>query len=250
MCTVTYVPRSGGGFYLNSNRDEAPSRAAEGLVQSTTNGKKIVFPKDRGAGGTWIAANEEGMALCLLNGAFERHERKLPYRMSRGIVLLELLEAPDIPYAFSKYHLEGIEPFTLILAGWNVLWELRWDGVLRHPKPLDIRESHIWSSATLYDAEVRNRREQWFRTWEQASLHSDLENLLTFHLHAGEGDPWNDVVMNRNGLVQTISVTSVVHLGQELEMHYFDLLTQHKEGIKINLKRELVEPGAAASFLD
>ncbi|MBK6950048.1 MAG: NRDE family protein [Haliscomenobacter sp.] len=250
MCTVTYVPRSGGGFYLNSNRDESPSRAAEGLVQIMPNGKKIVFPKDRGAGGTWIAANEEGMVLCLLNGGFEPHERKLPYRMSRGIVLLELLETPDIPKAFSQYNLEGIEPFTLVLAGWNTLWDLRWDGNQRHLRPINAGGSHIWSSVTLYDDTVRSRREKWFRAWEQAHTKTDLEKMLTFHLHAGEGDPRNDVAMNRNGLVQTISVTRIVHLGQKLEMHYFDLLTQRKERAQIELNRELVEPGATSSFLD
>jgi uncharacterized protein with NRDE domain len=250
MCTVTYAPRSGGGFYLNSNRDESPSRAAEGLVQIMPNGKKIVFPKDRGAGGTWIAANADGMVLCLLNGAFERHERNPAYRMSRGFVLLELLETPDIPRSFSEYNLEGIEPFTLVLAGWNALWDLRWDGDQRHMRPLNGEESHIWSSATLYDANVRSRREKWFRAWEQTHKETDLEKMLTFHLHAGEGDPRNDVVMNRDGLVQTISITSIVHLGQQMEMHYFDLLTQKKEWVQIELKRELVEPGATSSFLD
>lgn len=248
MCTVTYVPLGRQGFVLTSNRDESPSRAARGLVRRDSG---LVFPQDEGAGGTWIATHQKGVVLCLLNGAFERHDRELPYRMSRGIVLLELMETPHIPSAFEGYDLSGIEPFTLVLAGAQGLWELRWDGLQRHLHQADPAVKYIWSSATLYDRTVRARREEWFRQWALAHPQAQRGDVLHFHKTAGEGNPWNDVVMNRNGIVQTISITQVVEDSGDLSMHYFDLLSNQSDHVEIGKRSALLETHSGKpAFLD
>ncbi|MBK9489945.1 MAG: NRDE family protein [Haliscomenobacter sp.] len=94
MCTVTYVSPAPGQFILTSNRDEAPSRGATRLVVEEKEGKRLIFPQDPAAGGTWIAAASNQRMVCLLNGAFEAHNRQTPYRLSRGIMVWRVLPIP------------------------------------------------------------------------------------------------------------------------------------------------------------
>jgi uncharacterized protein with NRDE domain len=236
MCTVTYISPRAGQFVLSSNRDESPNRS----VQSITQENDLLFPRDPGAGGTWICAASNGQVLCLLNGAFEAHVRKAPYRRSRGLMVLDFFNYPSALDFFKTYPFEGIEPFTLIACDGQELWEFRWDGENPHLKELDPREAYIWSSATLYPAEIREKRLSWFENWLQNQPLS-AASLLEFHQTAGEGDHWNDVVMDRNGVVKTVSITQVQKNEDSLHMHYFDLLTAVEQTAQMPLRRGLVE---------
>ena len=120
MCTVTLAPlKEENSFVLTSNRDEAPGRATLPPKQYSVEGLKMVFPKDVLAGGTWLGCSERKRVICLLNGGFEKHERKLPYRKSRGVVVKELLAAEDLPEALEDYNLNEVEPFTIVAADWH-----------------------------------------------------------------------------------------------------------------------------------
>ncbi len=241
MCTVTYVSPAPGQFILTSNRDEAPSRGATRLVVEEKEGKRLIFPQDPAAGGTWIAAASNQRMVCLLNGAFEAHNRQTPYRLSRGIMVLESFAYPNAHTFFQRYEFNGIEPFTLILYDQGALWELRWDGLEKFIRSLDPRGTHIWSSATLYPADVRFRREQWFARWIESLSTFSVGAMLDFHLHAGDGDTWNDVVMNRGDIVRTVSITSIEKTESNLNFRYFDLLTANEQKAQIELTREEVE---------
>lgn len=223
MCTVTFMPKAGSGFILSSSRDEFPGRNIAGIVRREAKNGLVVFPQDAWAGGTWIAADARGFVLCLLNGAFERHDRTPPYRKSRGVMLLELMDAVEIPECFQDYNLEGIEPFTMIIAGINILQEFRWDGRQRYLRQYDPRSKHIWSSSTLYCNEARKRRETWFTDWFDADREYSREAILDFHCSAGKGDDHNGLVIDRGGIVRTISITQVVAEQGQCCLYHFDL---------------------------
>ncbi|MFZ4426329.1 MAG: NRDE family protein [Saprospiraceae bacterium] len=223
MCTVTFIPGGGGGFILSSSRDEFPDRKISGIVCREAKNGPIVFPQDSWEGGTWIAADARGFVLCLLNGAFDRHERIPPYRKSRGIMLLELMAADAIPEYFRAYNLAGIEPFTLIMAGKTVLWEFRWDGRRRYLRPCDPGTKQIWSSPTLYCEQARKRREAWFADWLGDGPEYSREAALDFHCGAGGGDTHDGLVIDRSGLVRTVSITQVVARHGASCLYYFDL---------------------------
>ncbi|MBC7904699.1 MAG: NRDE family protein, partial [Gemmatimonadaceae bacterium] len=159
MCTVTFIPYRDRVF-ITHNRDEKKlrSRAVEPKLY-TIKGQKLLFPRDGHAGGTWIGLTERGQAAVLLNGGFVKHVHQPPYRKSRGIMLLDILVSEDLFRGYENADLEGIEPFTVILYNDGELRECRWDGKLKHITELDIRQSHTWSSATLYEPEVLNKRE-------------------------------------------------------------------------------------------
>ena len=223
MCTVTFFPKPCGGFVLSSSRDECPERKISGVEHRQNSSVRVVFPQDSLAGGTWIAADSNGQVLCLLNGAFSGHVRTPPYRKSRGLIVLELLESTDIPSRFKEYDLEGIEPFTLIWAGQGILWEFCWDGVQRGMRRRDPSVKHIWSSPTLYDHEARIRREGWLEEWFNVPGAYTREAILKFHQEAGKGDAHDGLVIHRDGTVRTVSISQFVVERGAYGFYYFEL---------------------------
>lgn len=240
MCTVTFIPQS-DGFILSSNRDEQASRSPRNITRTELHGRHLLFPRDEGAGGTWIATSDQGQVGCLLNGAFTMHRRRPPYRLSRGIMLLDFFAYASAREFMDSYDLYNIEPFTFIMYDRGALWELRWDGRQAYRKELDPGAFHIWSSATLYTPEIKEKRRAWFADWRQRHDRHDLPAILDFHRNAGEGDPWNDVIMNRNGVVQTVSITNIIHRAGEVSLWYHDLVNDNFQQAKIPREGEMVE---------
>ena len=111
MCTVSFV-YSQDKIIITSNRDEKVIRPnAIPPKKHTINGKSIFFPKDPKAGGTWFAVDVYGTVLVLLNGAEEKHEVKLPYRKSRGLIVLDIISSESPKDFWSQIDLENSNPF-------------------------------------------------------------------------------------------------------------------------------------------
>lgn len=232
MCTVTWLPQGSNQYLLTSNRDESPLRAAYGICRQG----ELIFPQDAGVGGTWIAASYSGRAAVVLNGAFELHLRRPPYRLSRGLMVLQYFEYQDVEDFMRRFEFQGMEPFTLVISEPGSLHELRWDEQRLHHQALNPAAPHLWASATLYNAEYRQKRQRWFEDWLSRYPAPSQQDILHWHQHAGEGDPWNDVVMNRNGLVQTVSITSINARAASGSMIFQDLLSEKVEEVKWTVK--------------
>lgn len=211
MCTVTYLPNE-NGHIITSNRDEDPKRRATPPESKDIDGHIITFPKDPFAGGTWFATDSEVFTLVILNGGFEAHEHQPPYRRSRGLLLLDFFEVRSINKFTSGYDFQGIEPFTLLIIKSDQdpsIDELVWNEKELHHQTRPGTEPIIWSSSSLYPKNVREERKTWFTEWMKNRKTFTQEDIIDFHKHGGKGDAWNDFVMNRNGQVQTVSVTSL-----------------------------------------
>ncbi len=237
MCTVTYIPQD-KGFILTSNRDEAPARAAELLCQEERNGMLITYPKDEGAGGSWIAASSLGQVVCLLNGAYEKHERTPPYKRSRGLMVLSFFDYAGINDFVSHYDFAGMEPFTFLMMDKGELWELRWMGEEMTFRQLDTNNRHIWSSATLYDAAMQQKRRSWFDDWGRKGDFS-AASILDFHRNGGEGNPYFDIVMNRNNIVCSISITQII-VSESLLLTHLNLIDGTVKKRNLIVKNEKV----------
>jgi len=212
MCTVTYIPTR-YGYMLTSNRDEHVDRkSARFPVYSQIGEFGILYPRDGEAGGTWIAADHAGRAACLMNGAFEAHERTPPYRKSRGLIFLDLFRHPTFRDYCKGIDLAGIEPFTLLLIPaqkQDHLLEFVWDGKKKHTSEKKSDSSYIWASATLYDIYWREKRQEWFSNFLANGFDERLPSIRAFHHFDGQDNPENGILMNRNNVLKTVSITSV-----------------------------------------
>lgn len=238
MCTVTYLPLQGEGFIITSTRDEKTIRKpALPPDKYEIHGQEIYFPRDSDAGGTWIASSPGGHTLCLLNGGFVIHESRPPYRKSRGLVLLDFFRYNDLAGFRDRYDFKGIEPFTLLVRSFqgtapegalSQFDELRWDGGRIHHTPLNPDIPAIWSSVTLYTTEVINQRNQWFEQWLKDRPDFTIASAVNFHKTAGTGNIQNDVLMNRDNIVKTVSITSILRNSRSHEYYYEDVVEQRQ----------------------
>ena len=227
MCTVTYLPIADNQFILTSNRDETPLRKTIPPKKYVEDGVTLMYPKDEIAGGTWIGVSSKNRVVCLLNGGFVNHKRKLPYKMSRGIIVKNILKADNAIAFINDFDFTNIEPFTLILIDWDVklvTYELVWDGVKKHFKPL-AQEPKIWSSSPLYTPEMKAEREMWFTNWLENNKKDSLKNILEFHKNNSLGTKETSPKMKRK-FVETVSITSIKK-EENVEISYIDFNTKN-----------------------
>jgi uncharacterized protein with NRDE domain len=238
MCTVTYFPLSDNNFILTSNRDETPLRNTIPPQKYLENGAVLTYPKDELAGGTWIGLSDTKRLVCLLNGGFEIHTKKSSYRMSRGIIVKNILSADDGVSYINNFNFIDVEPFTLILVDWNIrleTYELVWDGVNKHFKKLP-QAPKIWSSSTLYTEEMKQLRKEWFSDFLSKNSNFYQDKIIEFHKNEKLGTPETSLKMKRS-LVETVSITSVVKLNSEIVMNYVDFVNKSKTKQKKLLKQ-------------
>jgi hypothetical protein len=238
MCTVTFIPL-GNKILLTSNRDEkAVRKQAISPAVTAYNSANLLFPKDAEAGGTWIGASDTGTIMVLLNGGFIKHEPAAEYRKSRGLVFLDVLSETKALPSFKKTNLLGIEPFTLVIWEDGKLYECRWSGEEKYIREMDITQPHIWSSVTLYTSAIIQKREQWFKNWLDVHPQPSITDIRKFHLFGGEGDSENDICMNRNNAMFTVSITSIECNRQQAIMYYEDLINQNKTEATLTFVQE------------
>lgn len=198
MCTVSFVAAN-GKIIITSNRDEKVIRpSAIEPKNYSVNNKNIIFPKDSKAGGTWFAVDESGTILVLLNGANEKHQVELPYRKSRGLIVLDMIGSLSPKDFWKEINLENIEPFTLVLFQNNALFQLQWNGNEKETAALDANKNHIWSSATLYSKDIRENRSNWFYDFLESNPIVSEKEMFQFHRYTEPENQENGLVINRN----------------------------------------------------
>lgn len=235
MCTVSVFYKGNNDFVLTSNRDEAPNRNALSPEFYTINNTQLLIPKDEQSGGSWIGASNKNRIVCLLNGGFKLHKRKLKYRQSRGVVVIDLLTAENINTTVASYNFDDIEPFTIVIADWTTdlkFYELVWDSKQKHFQQLPL-ETKIWSSSTLYTEDKKQARRDWFEAFKFENELSS-SSLLEFHKTAGKDNTDFGVVMDR-GFVKTTSITQIEKIDTALEMQFYNLNTSEKTNKMFNL---------------
>lgn len=222
MCTVTYIPTR-EGCIITSNRDEKIARErALPPNEYQIEGKKITFPKDTKAGGTWIAHSETKIVV-LLNGAQEKHIPKPSYRKSRGLVVIDLIIAKNTLEHWKSIDLTDIEPFSIVLFDNNKLIQLQWNEVEKSEEIKDEKQPHIWSSSTLYSKKIREKRKVWFTNFIKENKNPTPDEILHFHQFTESENKDFGLQINRNNVLKTISITQCKVHQNKIEMLYLDL---------------------------
>ncbi len=130
MCTVSFIARK-NGYALVMNRDEKLARVA-GVPPKLreVDGRAVLCPSEPG-GGTWIAVNDTGATLALINW-YSIKERVEVDVVSRGEVVNSMSAADGknfVVSALAKLPLTKINPFRLIgiFPSVGEIFEWRWD---------------------------------------------------------------------------------------------------------------------------
>lgn len=224
MCTVSFV-NNNGKIVITSNRDEKVSRevALKPKIYVLKN-KKVIFPKDKKAGGTWYGIDEKSNVVVLLNGAKEKHIIKSSYKKSRGLIVLDIIGADSLLDAWIKINLNEVEPFTLIVLANQKLYQLQWDEIEKHTKELDVTKNHIWSSSTLYSSDIRILRETWFNSFLNLKTEVSESDMFHFHKNTQKENQEFGLVVNRNNILKTLSITQTIIQENKVSLTYFDLV--------------------------
>ncbi len=239
MCTLTFYPKKNGSVIFTFNRDEQPNRSSVVVVEDKNEG--VIYPKDSLHNGTWLLVDtHKKRVTCLLNGAFTRHPRQLPYRKSRGLVVLDTARFEHIDAFFAHYDFDTIEPFTMVVWERNTLTVARWDGTLIHIEKPHPAHPHMWSSCTLYDTEKQKERAYWFAEW-QAELPKNeaaAADIWQFHQRGGQHDCENALCMTRKTGVETVSSSQIIMTDNNLKFLYYEFRNNVSYDQEFNLQSQ------------
>lgn len=214
MCTVTWMHQE-NGYQLFCNRDEKKTRpvALPPRVQSCA-GVRFLAPVDPQSGGSWIAVNEFGVSICLLNGD-PPHNRLLkspePVK-SRGLIppqLITAVSASECILQLQKLALAWFAPFTvLVLQSDTPATIAVWDG-----RRVEINHSTdpmlpLTSSAFEPQRISKGRERRFVRRLREAG-HLSAEVLRNFHSSRGERHNASSSCMHRED-AETVSFSRVI----------------------------------------
>ncbi len=231
-----YLPGKSGSTLI-SNRDESPERKhARKPALIAQAHLSFLAPIDPEGGGTWIAANEIGEVLILLNGGFVFHQPGLGgYRKSRGLIVTEMIGSGVLEKQWSEIELDRIEPFTLVIFSGGQLLHAVWDGSEKHIFQKDSSQGHIWSSATLYEPQAIITKQKVF--FEAYAKHSETKELLSYL--SDFRDSKEGFFIARPGMVDTLSTTIIDLQKTETSMAYHDYLDGSESRIQIPIERKV-----------
>ncbi len=188
------------------NRDEQLSRpAALQPRQRKCSVGRALMPIDPVSGGTWVAANDRGLSLAVLNvnprgqcglstDTGQSRGRIIPNCLSSAGTLSEAL-AWGAATDFTDY-----APFRLVLTDRTAVASLRWNGRrLRIRKPFSHRRPVMFTSSGLGDRLVDRPRRALFEQMFKAAPSGELISLQdSFHRHHWPNHPELSVCMTRS----------------------------------------------------
>jgi len=169
MCTLSWIRRV-DRYSVFMNRDEQPTRAP-GLPPTIHNGVvRWIAPIDGQSHGTWIGANDQGVALAILNRYHESPMRADGEWISRGLLVTTLLGETTKDRVERRLRDEPLgryQPFTLAAfepgRGARLL---AWNG--KELSPSQVVETGLVLTSSGFDQEKATRdRGDLFRRWQE-----------------------------------------------------------------------------------
>jgi hypothetical protein len=220
MCTVSIVPTN-RGFRLVVNRDERRSRPAAVPPRIHAAGRlRATFPIDPPSGGTWIAANEAGLVLALLNGGSGGASQ---VAFSRGRIIPSLVRCARVDAAAEAagaLQPRDFEPFRLLIAVRHSVAVLTSDGQRLSRTFMNLDQPLVWTSSSLGDALVERPRGALFDAAVRDTPAPQWpRRQMRFHRHRWPKHPELSVVMSRPD-ARTVSRTIVECADGALSMRY------------------------------
>ena len=181
MCSISWCFTERGEAHILFNRDESRQRPeALPLRQDNTEGISSIYPVDPQGGGTWLAVNDKGLCIALLNYYQGKHPKGR--LISRGALVKQLSHCHSLDHAITtlkETDLLKFAPFSLLLfAHDDKATQVRlfqWDGKqLQDKRPV----SPLISSAFALEEVTESRVAQYT---QMMSSGVTLDRLTAFH---------------------------------------------------------------------
>lgn len=222
MCTVSWIHRE-DGYLLLFNRDELRTRKPASAPRiEQRNGVPFIAPLDGDHGGSWIAVNQFGLSLCLLNRFDDSPGEIIRDYKSRGLLLHELIDCSNLKMVSDRVvdaKCLRFRPFTLVtlVAGQPSLL-IDWTGSETITK--NHAESHMpITSSSLREGNVVLERKGQFQEMVLERSRVDEDLLFQFHRsHLPERGPAS-VCMHRPD-ARTVSMSTVIVTQKAIEFVY------------------------------
>jgi hypothetical protein len=241
MCTLTVVPLPGGRVRLAFNRDEKRTRPV-GLppARRKFGFREAVLPTDPLSGGTWLAVNDAGLVLAVLNANPPDLVRESNPRRSRGDLIPALLECATPAAALGLLEREvcysDFAPFRLVVIGSGVGADVRWDG--RQPMVMNRLVGStplLFTSSGLGDHLVEGVRRELFDDLFAGPTEGWPSAQDEFHRHRWPGREHLSVNMERTD-ARTVS-HAVIELDESgaAFVYHPDAPHRHAERHFVNL---------------
>jgi hypothetical protein len=219
MCTVSWF-YTADGYELVMNRDEL-RRRQQALPPRRFERDAVAFlsPEDGDAEGTWIAANELGLTVALLN----RYPARDGVFVSRGLLCKQLATSPTVEDATRRLMERGhaalnVRPFTLLLLAPETEPEvLIWDGEMLS-QVAEAVEPPLASSARDSQEVGPVRRWLWREIVGEAP---EMSAVLDFHRSHRPERGSHSPCMHRDD-ARTVSLTAVRVTPSAVSMTYAD----------------------------
>lgn len=217
MCTVSFLPTA-AGFHLAMNRDEKRARVTALPPEIFRIGqRRAIYPREPNDG-TWLAIDDAGLCLALLNWhRIEREPEGGP--TSRGWIIPQLIGLSRNGAAgreLRRMSLHLVRPFRLIAIELHRkrLTEWQWDTVALAPRDRPWRAFH-WFSSGCDEEKAEKQRAEVCAT---ASLGA-RDALRKLHAsHLPERGPFS-ICMHRPDAA-TVSFSEVVATAKRITLRY------------------------------
>ena len=144
------------------------------------------------------------------------------------IGVLDLIISNAIVSTWETIDLTDIEPFTLLVLENKQPFQLQWSGDDKSTIELEVNQTYIWSSSTLYTPEIQQQRAEWFTQYMNDNKEISAEKMRFFHKNTEIKDSKNGLIINRDNLYKTLSVTQTVISENSISVDHSDLI-ENKE---------------------
>jgi len=212
MCTVSFVPTA-IGFRLAMNRDEKRSRVAALPPDAFEIGeRRVLYPREP-SGGTWLAVNDAGLCLALIN--WHRIEREPRGKIeSRGDIIPSLIGcrlSGSLRPVLRKLSLPTRCPFRLIVIDpeQRALTEWQWDLKSLKSQPHPWERRHWYSSG--YDERAAERARTAICEAQSLGTLAAMRKLHASHLP--ERGPFSICMHRSDAATESYSEVNVTRRG-------------------------------------
>jgi hypothetical protein len=217
MCTVSWLV-DGDRYALCHSRDEHSARMrARPPRRVEVAGRAWLAPADSDHSGTWVAANDAGVTLALVNAPLDRGAGEVGEFTSRGRLVVDLAGSPSLAACARTLTRRDLRPFRgFCLAAFAPsrtprVW--RWDGaaLIEQPAPCS-----PLISIPLEDDGIEPSRRRAFEARGEG-----LSGLVSIHRGHRPSRGRRSVCMH-DARVRTVSLSVVEVEPEQVRFRYAD----------------------------